>query len=91
MRTKERQFLKYIGNNQQKRYLHSLYIEARNKFDKLLRQTVRAYRQLQAVEFEEISISNPTEFWRKVKSLGPRTNKTIPLQVIEVKLREAGF
>lgn len=83
MRAKERQFLKYIGNNQQKRYLRSLYIESRNKFDKLLRQTERAYRQLQAVELEEISTSNPTEFWRKIKSLGPRTNKTIPLEVIE--------
>ena len=50
-------------------------------FDKLLRQSERSYRQAVAEGIESTTTSNPTDFWDKIKNLGPRKDKTILVQV----------
>ena len=36
-----------------------------------------------AVDIEEITTSNPTEFWKKVQGLGTRKDKSIPIEVVD--------
>lgn len=62
MRVKERSFLKYKGNNQQKSTLRMDYTNARNNSNKLLRQSERANRAAQVIKIEDMSSNNPTEF-----------------------------
>ncbi|XP_060556851.1 uncharacterized protein LOC132717406 [Ruditapes philippinarum] len=83
MNTKERAFLKCDQNNRYRQTLHNEYIGARNDFDKLLRQCERAYRYAKAIEIEEMSTSNPNDFWQKIKSLGPRKDSSIPIEIID--------
>ncbi|CAC5366261.1 unnamed protein product [Mytilus coruscus] len=45
-------------------------------FDKCKKRTV-------AVEIETISSKNPTDFWKKVRKLGPRSYKCIPQEVVD--------
>ena len=59
------------------------YISARNHFDKTLSQTERAYRRTQALEIETMSTNNPNEFWNKIRKLGPRKDRTIPMEIIQ--------
>lgn len=83
MSTKERSFLKYKGTNRERTRLRAEYIESRNNFDKLLRQSERAYRETQAMEIDEMSCTNPTEFWRKTQKLGPRKDTSIPIEIAD--------
>ena len=83
MRIKENTFLKCTDNKRVKMVLQKEYVLARNHFDKLLRQTERAYRRLQAVEIETMSTNNPTEFWNKIGKLGPKSDRTIPREFID--------
>jgi hypothetical protein len=52
-------------------------------FDKLLRQTELAFRHSQAMDIEEMSTHNPTEFWQKIQRLGPRKNKSIHIELVD--------
>ena len=36
-----------------------------------------------AVEIKEMTTSNPTEFWKNIQGLGPRKNKSIPIEVVD--------
>ena len=83
MRIKENDFLKCQDNNQLRKRLRMDYTSARNSFDKALKHSERAYRKLQAIEIEEMSTTNPTEFWRKIQHLGPRRDRNIPIKILD--------
>ena len=82
MRQNERDFLRCSSNRNVKTALRRNYITARNMFDKVLRQTERAYRQTVAFDIEDMSSNNPNDFWEKIKNLGPRTDRSIPVEII---------
>ena len=81
MRDREHKFLKFKGSRSVKTALHGQYKNARYRFDKLLHQSERSYRQAVAEDIESTSTGNPTDFWEKIKHLGPRKDKTIPLYI----------
>ena len=56
------------------------YITARKNFDKNVRFYERQYNNKIVNNLEKVSSSNPREFWRKIKNLGPRKAK-IPFSV----------
>ena len=82
MRDCEKAYLKCKEDNRVRTRLRAHYIDARNSFDKLLRQCERAYRRAQALEIETMTTSNPNDFWRKIKTLGPRRDRTIPVEIV---------
>lgn len=83
MHNKERKFLQCKENRHIKTALRREYIESRNAFDKMLRQSERAYRRSVAVEIEDMSSNNPNDFWDKIKRLGPRKDTSIPIEIID--------
>ena len=56
---------------------------AQDKFDKILRNAERKYRRTVADDIESISTTNPNDFWDKVKDLGPRRDRSIPVQIYD--------
>ena len=62
MNLKEKAFTNCKGNRRVKSGLRSEYINARDKFDKLLRRTEREYKRSKAMEIETFSTKNPNEF-----------------------------
>lgn len=83
LRQREREFLKCSGNQRVKTALRLEYIRARDNFDKSLRQAERVYRKTKSMEIESISTNNPKEFWDKINKLGPRSDKSIPCEIID--------
>ncbi|VDH98618.1 Hypothetical predicted protein [Mytilus galloprovincialis] len=57
--------------------------KARDMFDKTLRRTERAYRRMKAVDIESMTTKNPNDFWEKIRNLGPRNFKTIPVEIVD--------
>lgn len=41
------------------------------------------YRKTKSIEIESISTNNPKEFWDKINTLGPRSDKSIPCEIID--------
>lgn len=82
MRLNENAFLKCHESRHVKTRLRMDYISARNAFNKLLHQNERAYRNAQALDIEEMSTSNPNDFWRKIQKLGPRKDRLIPTEIV---------
>ncbi|VDI48001.1 Hypothetical predicted protein, partial [Mytilus galloprovincialis] len=82
MRMREKDFLACTGNRHRKTAIRQEYIQARDIFDKTLRKTEREYRRLKAVDIETMSTKNPSEFWEKIKKLGPTKDTTIPMEII---------
>lgn len=83
MRQKENEFLKCHENRQIKLARRMEYVSARNSFNKELRNCERLYRLSMAVDIENMSSNNPNEFWRKIKNLGPRRHKDIPIEIVD--------
>lgn len=83
LRERERAFLKCNDNQRVKTALRREYIVARDSFDKSLRQAERAYRRAKSIEIETMSTNNPNEFWDKINKLGPRSDKSIPCEIID--------
>ena len=82
LREQEKLFTHYKGSSgQMKKKLRFNYKAAENKFDKLLRQKKRKYNRDQILAFDELSDNNPKAFWDKLKNLGPKQRKQIPLRV----------
>lgn len=52
-------------------------------FDRALHRSGRIYRQTLAVDIENMSIENPTDFWRKIKNLGLLKDRSIPEKIVE--------
>lgn len=59
------------------------YTRARDMFDKRLRWTEREYKRLSAAEIENMCTKNPNDFWAKIRNLGPKTKKALPLEIID--------
>jgi hypothetical protein len=83
MRDKENKFLKCSGDRRTRNALRSDYTRSRDIFDKTLHKSERCFRASMATEIEEFTSSNPREFWNKIQKLGPRKDKSIPLQIID--------
>ena len=82
MREKEKCFMSYKGNSRNIRSkLRSDFKTATHKFDKLLRYKERKYNREQIDYIDQACNENPKIFWDKIKKLGPRVQKEIPLQV----------
>ena len=62
--------------------LRKRFIDSQNDFDKSLRCTKRSYNRRQIYELEKANVSNPTEFWKFIARLGPKTKKSIPWEVV---------
>ncbi len=56
---------------------------ALHAFDRHYRSEKRKFQMIQQLEIEEIRISNPKEFWRHIKMLGPHSASKIPISVID--------
>ncbi|VDI60035.1 Hypothetical predicted protein [Mytilus galloprovincialis] len=83
MRTCEKDFVKYSGRRNIKTTLRNNFMQTRNCFDKNLRRAERTYRRTVAIEIETMTSKNPTDFWEKIRKLGPRSNKCIPQEVVD--------
>ena len=80
----EKKFVKYKGKNRTiKSSLRNEFKVAQRLFDCTLTKTAREYNRSQVNEIEEFSSNNPKEFWRKLKSLGPRKHKDIPIKIVD--------
>ena len=82
MCSKERAVRCVKNNSQYKKTLRSKFISARKTFDKSLRYYERQYNRNIIANIEDVSTSNPREFWQKLKNLGPRKSK-IPNSVYD--------
>ena len=78
----EKEYLKF-KNTSRKQSLHTEFVTKRKLFDKLLRKTERCYYRKKAIEIEQVNTSNPTEFWKCIKKLGPMKKSKIPMQVYD--------
>ena len=56
---------------------------AQRCFDKLLCRKERLYNKEKVETIEQMHFSNPREFWRQMKQLGPRPKQGIPMQVYD--------
>ncbi|CAC5416249.1 unnamed protein product [Mytilus coruscus] len=83
MRHKEKDFVQCDGNRNVKSALRREYSQARDVFDKNLRRTERTYKKAMAVDIETMVTTNPNEFWEKIRKLGPRNVKDIPMEVVD--------
>jgi len=81
MRNAEKLFVKCHGSNNIKTTFRNAFKIARNVFDKELRKAERRYRKLTIDNIEITCTVNPKQFWKKLKSLGPRKTHEIPLQI----------
>ena len=70
-------------NRSIKNHLRSDFLHKQKQFDKLLRQTERKYNKQKAFEIEQINTTNPAEFWRQIKDLGPKKSSKIPMEVYD--------
>ena len=80
MKEKEQQFLKQKNSSHSNNTFYQSFKLARQKFDKVLRQTERAYSRKVTTNLEHITTTNPREFWNTIKSMGPR-KQNIPFTV----------
>ena len=81
MREAEKQFLKCKTNNETRQRLHTNFKFKQKIFDKSLQKASRTYYRHIAENVEEIKTSNPKEFWKQIKKLGPSNKKNIPMKV----------
>ena len=81
MKNRESEYLHFRGSRYEKQRLHFQYKTARHLFDKTLRQCERAYIHEKANELEKCNTSNPKEFWKHIKNLGPSKKSNIPIKI----------
>ncbi|VDI35540.1 Hypothetical predicted protein [Mytilus galloprovincialis] len=83
MSIKEKEFTHCKGNRNTRASLRNSYIQARDIFDKTLRRTERTYRKMKAVDIEAMTTKKPNDFWEKIRNLGPRNHKSIPIEIVD--------
>ena len=83
MSTAEKSYSKCKHINSRNNHMHQEFISKRKAFNKLLRRTERSYNRKKALEIESINTTNPTEFWKQIKSLGPKRSTLIPMEVYD--------
>lgn len=57
------------------------FIHKRDLFDKALRKYERQYKRAKIENIDNINSTNPREFWKQIKQLGPKNKVDIPLKV----------
>ncbi len=80
---KEKEFTRFKGHRRIKSTLRIAYANARNAFDKYLRQRQRAYRRGLLIDIEDCSTSDPRQFWKHINKLGPKRKTDIPWEVYD--------
>ena len=84
MRIAEQNFLKCKGSRKEREHKRTIFKNARNVFDKYLRQTERAYRLSVAEDIESLSTQKPNDLWDKINSLGPKRKvNSIPIEIVD--------
>ena len=83
MSEQERLFLKYSGNSRQTKItLRNNFKQAQRIFDRKLTKMARENAYKKVSDIETSATNNHKDFWKKIKSLGPRNKtKDIPMQV----------
>ena len=84
---KERQFRSFVGTRQAKYEKRAQFLISRKQFDKKLRYYERQFDNRFIEKLERINTSNPKEFWKTIKNLGPRKSK-IPMTVYDDEGKE---
>ncbi len=74
---------KRSDSHNRKNPLYQKFIRDQKQFDKMLKKTERSYYRGQCLDIENVETKNPTEFWKKIKSLGPNKKKDIPVKVYD--------
>ena len=57
------------------------YCESSDTFNETLRRSERKFRTV-PTEIESISTTNPNDLWDRIRKLGPRVGKQIPIEVV---------
>ena len=76
--------------NSQNRNLYHDFRSKQKLFNRLLRRTERSFYRKKAIDIETINTTNPTEFWKQIKALGPKRSSTIPMKVYDENGPEGG-
>ena len=78
----EKQFVKARGGSRPEK--RKVFKAAQKRFDREFRKEERRYKRNKESEIEALCTSNPKEFWKLLKELGPRkkTNK-IPMETYD--------
>lgn len=79
----EKEFLRYQGSHRTKSFKRNLYKSCLKDFDRAYNKSKRQYKTKEGDDIEQLSSDDPTEFWRRVKQLGPQHKKdTIPIEIL---------
>ena len=70
-------------NNTSKNVAWANFIISRNIFDKNFRYFRRQYVKGNMINIEMLNNQNPSDFWQRIKDLGPCKKKTIPFAVLD--------
>ena len=81
MRQKEKN-LKNTKRHLEKHEKWTQFRDSQNKFDRRFRFYKRQHERGKMAKIDQICTSNPTEFWHKIKSLGPKKKYIIPMEII---------
>ena len=81
MVSSEKDYLKCKGDRATKTRFYHMYRNAQKIFDKKLRSASRLYNRNLVSEIECLSTENHKDFWDKLKRLGPRQDREIPIKV----------
>ena len=82
MRSKQIAFKKRNGNRTVRMLKRAEYKKAVHAFDKLLRQKKRDHEKDTVDKIAQVNITDPQQFWRMIKTLGPREDKSVKLEMI---------
>ncbi len=80
---KELIYTRFRGRRAIKETLRRDFILARRKFDKLLKKRQRNYRRGVLIEIETVNTTDPRQFWKMLKKLGPNRKNQIPWEVYD--------
>ncbi len=77
--TKENSFINARGHD--RNIIRQEFEIAQNLFDRVYRRLERKYDKDKIIEIENISTSDPKQFWKAIHKLGPKSKKNIPVEV----------
>ena len=81
MRNSKNTWTKCQGSEGLKRCLHNKFKLNQNIFDKRLKQIERNFNKQQIPNIDELNTKDHKEFWNKIKHVGPKRVKNIPMKV----------
>ena len=84
---KEKKFRSFVGAKQTKNEIRNEFLASRKLFQKCLRYYKHQFDNRFIENLETINTTNPREFWKTIKRLGPRKPK-IPMTVYDEQGRE---